>query len=256
MGTSSSERTEMECEMTAEAVPTAGAPHTPTDAAATADIYAAEITASGATRTVRSNLALLTAAVRKAGGRPISSRRPGARAVVPDDDLVSAFAELVVTTLTEQQRLQLAQDLIGSVTGHDDSRRERARALGRESILGSFEILDSMEVSGILAPTSTPTRSVAQKRRKVGELIGLPVGSRPDYRYPAFQFNRAQHRIDPLVKHANLRLDVENDPYGAGSWWLTPTDILDGRSPLDDFVAGDLTEIAIDNVLDAARLGM
>nr|WP_280764252.1 hypothetical protein [Prescottella agglutinans] len=243
--------------MAADLLSTAGAAHDPIDAAATVEVYAAEITAAGAERTVRSNLALLTAALHKVGGRPtFITRRPAAREANRNDDLVAAFTELGVTTLTEQQRLQLAQDLIGSVTGHDDSPRERVRAQGRESILGSFEVLDSMDVSDILAPTSAPTRSVAQKRRKAGELIGLPVGTRPDYRYPAFQFDRAQHRIHPLVKHANRRLDVHNDPYGAASWWLTPTDILDGRSPLEDLEAGDLTEIAIDNILDTARRGM
>lgn len=45
-----------------------------------------------------------------------------------------------------------------------------------------------------------PIRSVAQKRRKVGELIGLPIGTCPDYRYPVFQFNRTRHKIYDLVK--------------------------------------------------------
>lgn len=131
-----------------------------------------------------------------------------------------------------------------------------ARWNSKESILDSFELHDSMDVAGILEPTSARTRSVAQKRRNAGDLIGLPTGTRPDYKYPAFQLDRAQHRIHPLVRYANGRLDVENDPYGAASWWLTPTDILDGRSPLEDFQSGDLTEIAIDNILDTARRGM
>lgn len=29
-----------------------------------------------------------------------------------------------------------------------------------------------------------------------------------------------------MVRHANLRLHVEQDPYGAASWWLTSTDLL------------------------------
>lgn len=244
--------------MAADALSAAGAARDPIDAAATVEVYAAEIAVAGAERTVRSNLALLTAALHKVGGRPVFvTRRTAARAASSvQDDLVAAFTELGMTTLTEQQRLQLAQDLIGTVTGHNDSPRERTRAEGRESLLESFELLDSMDVSDVLAPTSAPTRSVAQKRRKAGDLIGLPIGTRPDYRYPAFQLDRAQHRIHPLVKHANNRLDVENDPYGAASWWLTTTEILDGRSPLEDLEAGDLTEIAIDNVLDTARRGM
>ncbi|GAA4474294.1 hypothetical protein GCM10023094_09640 [Rhodococcus olei] len=244
--------------MAADVLSAAGAAHDPSDAAATVEAYAAEIAATGADHAVRSNLTLLTAALHKVGGHPaLATRRRAARAVSPaHDDLVAVFTELGMTTLTEQQRLQLAQDLIGTVTGRTDSPRERARATGRESILDSFEHLDSMDISHILAPTSAPTRSVAQKRRKAGDLIGLPVGTRPDYRYPAFQLDRTQHRIHPLVRHANKHLDVDHDPYGAASWWLTPTDILDGRTPLEDLEAGDLTEMAIDNVLDTARRGM
>lgn len=58
------------------------------------------------------------------------------------------------------------------------------------------------------------------------------------------------------MKYANRQLAVAADPYGAASWWLTGTEILDGRSPLEDLEAGELTEIAIDNVLDVARRGM
>ncbi|QDQ98684.1 hypothetical protein [Tomitella fengzijianii] len=184
--------------------------------------------------------------------RRINTRRTAGRT----HGLVSVFVDLGVATLSEQQRLELAQDLIGTVTGHDADRREKARAEGRESIFSAFDVLDSKEVSRILAPTSAPARSVAQKRRKAGELIGLPVGKRPDFRYPDFQFDRAQQRVRSLVAHANRRLDVANDPYGAASWWLTPADVLDDRSPLEDLEAGILTEVAIDNVLDDVRRGM
>lgn len=142
------------------------------------------------------------------------------------------------------------------VVGRDDYAQERASEERRDLVISSFQLLDSLAVSSILAPTSAPTRGVAQKRRRAGDLIGLPVGTRPDYRYPAFQLDPQQHRIHPLVRHANQRLAVENDPYGAASWWLTPTDILDGRSPLEDLEADDLTEIAIDSILDTACRGM
>ncbi|SDC56503.1 hypothetical protein [Rhodococcus tukisamuensis] len=252
--------------MAADVLSGAGCAHHPVDADAAVEAYAAEIATAGAEFTVRSNLTCLSAALIRAtdrhgtANRPIDQphvfyvprRSPGAG----PGDLVAAFTELGVTALTAQQRLQLAQDLIGTVTGGDDHAQERARAEGRDSILDSFQLIDSLAVAAILAPTSAPTRSVAQKRRKAGDLIGLPIGTRPDYRYPAFQLDTQQHRIHPLVRHANQRLDVENDPYGAASWWLTPTDILDGRSPLEDLEAGDLTEIAIDNILDTARRGM
>ncbi|MBY6382345.1 hypothetical protein HG717_00130 [Rhodococcus erythropolis] len=89
---------------------------------------------------------------------------------------------------------------------------------------------------------------MAQKRRQVGELLGLPVGSRPDYRYPEFQLDRDQHKVKDVVVYANKKIRALDDPYGAASWWLTKSDLLDGRSPLADLESGDLTEIAVDNL--------
>ncbi|RYE38601.1 MAG: hypothetical protein EOP24_46570 [Hyphomicrobiales bacterium] len=166
-------------------------------------------------------------------------------------DVVTALTQFSAAALSQTERLQLAQSLIATVT--DDA---SPRAMARRSVLDALEVIDSKEVATILAPTSEPIRSVAQKRRKAGELIGLPIGARPDYRYPLFQFDRNRHQIYDLVKYANRRLAVADDPYGAASWWLTATEILDGRSPLEDLEAGELTEIAIDNVLDVARRGM
>ncbi len=123
-------------------------------------------------------------------------------------------------------------------------------------ILDSLVVVDATEVDRMLAPTAASTRSVAQKRRAAGDLIGLPVGTRPNYLYPVFQIDTCQHKIHDVVGHANRRLYVDKDPYGAASWWLTPGDLLDGNSPLKDLEAGLLTEIAVDNVIDHARHGM
>jgi hypothetical protein len=194
------------------------------------------------------------------------------------DDVVGAVADLSAASLTGAERLALAQLLLASVSASDEVLRSspdsgsgdmtgdgstiaadektHAGTGARESILDSVVCFDSTEVARILAPTSKATRSVAQKRRKAGELIGLPIGARPNYRYPAFQLDAERHKIHDVVRHANRRLHVEKDPYGAASWWLTPTELLDGTSPLEDLEAGDLTVIAVDNVLDYSRRGM
>ena len=185
----------------------------------------------------------------RAGRRGTELTAPGAEGA--SGDVVTALTQFSAAALSQTERLQLAQSLIATVT--DDV---SPRATARRSVLDALEVIDSKEVATILAPTSEPIRSVAQKRRKAGELIGLPIGARPDYRYPLFQFDRARHQIYDLVKYANRQLAVAQDPYGAASWWLTGTEILDGRSPLEDLEAGELTEIAIDNVLDVARRGM
>lgn len=190
---------------------------------------------------------------------------------------VEAVAELAAETLSASERLQLAQFLLATVTtdvedapdatfevnvtaggstSRSASKRQADLDAAKKSVLDSLEVIDSKEVARILAPTSAAVRSVAQKRRTAGDLIGLPVGARPNYLYPLFQFDTGRHKIYDVVCHANRRLFVNEDPYGAASWWLTAHDMLDGNSPLEDLEAGQLTEIAVDNVIDDARQGM
>ncbi len=187
---------------------------------------------------------------------------------------VAAVAELAAETLSAPERLQLAQFLLATVAtdvedapgttvtvtataGASASRPESTRQAdlnaAKKSILDSLEVIDSTEVARILAPTGMAVRSVAQKRRAAGDIIGLPVGTRPNYLYPVFQFDTQRHKIHDVVRHANRRLYVNKDPYDAASWWLTAVDMLDGNSPLEDLEAGQLTEIAVDNVIDDAR---
>lgn len=187
-----------------------------------------------------------------------------------DEDTIETVAELAAATLSAPQRLQLAQFLLATVAVDVADvpaidRPVAARAAGtrqadldtaKKSILDSLEMINSKEVARILAPTSEANRSVAQKRRAAGDLIGLPIGTRPNYLYPAFQFDTQRHKIHDVVRHANRRLYVDSDPYGAASWWLTPVEVLDWNSPFEDLEAGNLTVIAVDNVIDHARQGM
>lgn len=207
-----------------------------------------------------------------AGAWQILHLGPATQPSRDNENAVEAVAELVAETLSAQERLRLAQFLIATVEldendndAHDIGRSVAEFATGKrqadldsakKSVLASLEVIDSKEVARILAPTGTAVRSVAQKRRVAGDLIGLPVGARPNYRYPYFQFDTQRHKIHDVVRHANRRLHVNKDPYGAAGWWLTPVDLLDGSSPLEDLEAGRLTEIAVDNVIDYARQGM
>ncbi len=43
---------------------------------------------------------------------------------------------------------------------------------------------------------------------------------------------------------------------GVTSWWRTPSDILDGRTPLQELEDGDLTEVAVDNSDQRGQAGM
>ena len=59
-------------------------------------------------------------------------------------------------------------------------------------------------------------------------LIGLP--SRDGYRYPTFQFDRAQMDVYEVVRTVNVLLGARDDPWSAASWWLFPNDRL-GNCP-------------------------
>jgi len=86
-----------------------------------------------------------------------------------------------------------------------------------KSVLDSLAMIDSKKVAQMLAPTGTAGRSVAHKHRTAGDLIGLPVGTRPNYLFPIFQSDTNRHKIHK-VRHANRCLCANKDPYGATSW--------------------------------------
>lgn len=111
---------------------------------------------------------------------------------------------------------------------------------------------EATELIGVDAAASPPS---LDRLRTTGQLIGFPDHD-GEYRYPAFQLDPHQRQVHPVVAHANRALRADIDPYGAASWWLTPTDILDGNTPLDDLTHGTLTLIAVDSILVFQRSGM
>lgn len=169
--------------------------------------------------------------------------------VVSDPEHVEAQSvQLLLNHLPHTTRVELLQSMVLVLSGEYRNGPADDLSKGEQSVFDRLATLTSSEVGRILSPSSAGNRAVAQKKRQAGELIGLPVGSRPDYRYPEFQLDRDNHKVKDLVVYANKKIRALDDPYGAASWWLTKSDLLDGRSPLEDLDAGDLTEIAIDNL--------
>ncbi|ORL76867.1 hypothetical protein [Prescottella equi] len=125
----------------------------------------------------------------------------------------------------------------------------------KQFIREALNLLSPDEVTDIFGRGTPHPASLVDGLRADGQLIGFPYpGS--TYQYPAFQIDMERHRVHPLVAHANRALRADRDPYGVASWWITPTDILDGRCPLDELIVGTLTIIAIDNVLDLMQSEM
>ncbi|MBM4474045.1 hypothetical protein GS456_01050 [Rhodococcus hoagii] len=129
------------------------------------------------------------------------------------------------------------------------------RTRSKQYIRDALNLLSHNDVADLLEHGAECPALTVDELRTVGQLIGFP-GPAGSYEYPSFQVDTESHRVHPIAAHANRALRADRDPYGVASWWLTTTDLLDGRSPLDELTGGTLTVIAVDNILDFLRSGM
>jgi hypothetical protein len=111
---------------------------------------------------------------------------------------------------------------------------EQARMEGMvQSKILNERMFNSSQASVILGTDSKSNkRQYANKLRKSGELLGIPH-KRNQYVYPVFQFEVQKSRLRPIVSEVNKLLDALDDPWGLASWWITPSERLDGKSPKD-----------------------
>lgn len=105
----------------------------------------------------------------------------------------------------------------------------RIRAAARAAVL-SVEMLDSSAVGQLLGVGVRNTREQASRLRRRGELLGIP-NTRRAYVFPAFQFDVAGRCLNPVVAQVNEELDALGDPWGVGSWWVSPHARLGGVAP-------------------------
>lgn len=105
----------------------------------------------------------------------------------------------------------------------------RIRAAAR-AVLLSVEMLDAPAVGHLLGVGVRNTGEEASRLRRKGELLGLP-NTRRTYVFPAFQFDAAGRCLNPVVAQVNAELDALGDPWGVGSWWVSPHTRLGGVAP-------------------------
>lgn len=105
----------------------------------------------------------------------------------------------------------------------------RIPAAARAAVL-SVDMLDSSAVGRLLGSGVSNPREEASRLRRRGSLLGLP-NARRSYLFPAFQFDVAGRRVNPVVARANAELDALGDPWGVGSWWVSPHARLSGLAP-------------------------
>jgi len=92
-------------------------------------------------------------------------------------------------------------------------------------------MLTSSQAGDLLGTNSKSNkRQYANNLRTSGELLGIPH-KRNRYVYPAFQFDVKRSRLRPVVSKVNKLLDALHDPWGVASWWITPSERLDGKPP-------------------------
>lgn len=93
------------------------------------------------------------------------------------------------------------------------------------------------DVADVLRSRDSNRRSPASRLRERGDIVGYEIGGR--YLYPTFQFDAATAKVRSVVAEVNQLLDAKRDPWGVGSWWISPSGWLeDGLSPADLAVEG------------------
>lgn len=93
-------------------------------------------------------------------------------------------------------------------------------------------MLDSNAVSRALGRSGNNAREAASKLRLAGKLLGVQDNTNA-YLFPEWQIDQEGRRVFPVAAEINLLLDALNDPWGIASWWISPTDRLNGDAPKD-----------------------
>lgn len=128
----------------------------------------------------------------------------------------------------------LGDALVGKALTLDSAVRERL--LLEDVVQGILEhdMLTTTEVGNLFAGRwKNPSDALA---KKAGQSRLLRLAYNRKHLYPAFQFRDVAGAVWPTkvltqVEDINQLLQVNDDPWAAASWWLTPSDSAGGRAP-------------------------
>lgn len=128
----------------------------------------------------------------------------------------------------------------------------------RQRLRRSFECVRTSDVGQILAPELQSKEAATQVRRhrSRSELLGLQLDEGGAFDFPLFQLDVVRNQIHPIVAYANARIDAKGSPWSAASWWLSPSGVLSGDSPLEALEAGSLSPEVVDAVALSSQLTM
>jgi abortive infection bacteriophage resistance protein len=123
---------------------------------------------------------------------------------------------------------------------------------------GSFATLTSTEVHQILFATysSKDRKSALRRIRQRSEILGLQIGE--SYAYPAFQFDRVNQVVHPIVVEANKRLQSSGRPWEAAQWWSSPAKLPSGHEAVPTKLLRDglLTSTVLESILPQLSAGV
>ena len=138
----------------------------------------------------------------------------------------------------------------------------RPRELGRRAALAAASDAIWRRTLGPLLTRDAVQEILRVKSRqgihdliKRGRILALPTTS-GTYEFPAFQFDVASGRVYGVVPHAlaELRRAFDDDAYSAASWFVSPQDLLDARTPAEWMREGGPDAPVVEEARRAAAL--
>ena len=146
----------------------------------------------------------------------------------------AALVTLVQATLHADDQLD---SLVGGPRVVHDSVRDAfadlaIRAQAQRAVL-DVDMLTSGAVAEALGIRGRNPREAASRLRRGGRLLGVLDRSSRAYVFPAFQVDPVRNRVHPVVEAVNQSLGAAEDPWGVGSWWVSPHPRLEDLAPMD-----------------------
>ncbi len=151
----------------------------------------------------------------------------------------AAVAEVLATASDYSMLLKILStpEALSSLTATDPLASAKLRGLVVKQQLLEAEggCLSSTQVASLLGIT----RQAVDKRRRNGQLIGLPTGKNR-FAYPAWQFTTGETLpgLETVLQHLQVR-----DPWMQTAFMLNGNLRLDGMSPLEALRQGKLEEV-------------
>ena len=103
----------------------------------------------------------------------------------------------------------------------DAFRDQDVLALAQSAVLDVAMLTATGVVQALHARARNP-RELASRLRQGGTLLGLLAPGARSCVYPAFQVDPVAGRVRPTVAAVNTALGALEDPWGVGSWWVSP----------------------------------